>query len=224
MDCGFEVTNENLYAIEKGLNPKKGDNIYSICASGDVPFMMVVNGAKVCAVDYKENQIKHVQERINYLKKNDLERFNFYSMNSYMFSETSIYYDSFVTRDEYFSRVDHNKIKENLEGLELKIGDFFNSGEDFSKFNKVYLSNICDHYLRDNSEASLIFKMNSFIEQFNPNTLFYMIAMSKHGDILNFKFVKKEDKLSDKLTEEDGVWGVHIFKRIGKLEGGANNH
>lgn len=203
--CAFPVTNENIFAVQKGLNPTIEDNIYSICGGGDVPFMFLNNGAKVFAVDYKPNQLQYTNKRIHDLIYS-AENKNFKIFRSLNHTD---YGRNAQLRDEYFAQISIDPILKNLENLTLKKGDFFELKLDFSVFNKVYTSNAPFY---DGEDFK---RMPDFVTQFKKGTLFYLTYFSNYRDKLDVLFksrVAKENiALSRKLSKLDFRWEVSVF-------------
>jgi len=212
-NCLFPTTNENIYAVRKGLKPTKGDNIYSICGGGDIPFMLIDNGARVLAVDYNENQLNFVKKRIHDLKhplkKNPFQRFK--TMSDENVPRAWSKYSNDDLRDKYFSQIKINSIIKNLENLTIKRGNFFNLDLDFSTFNKVYTSNAPLY----NGQAFDM--MPDFVNQFNEGTLFYLTYRNCSKPLLNkffeSKIAKENGVLSKRCSSQDSNWQVSVFSK-----------
>lgn len=227
MSIHYYTTNENIYAVREGLNPSKGDNIYSIFASGDIPFMFIENGAKVLGVDHNRSQVNYGKKRISALISDNKKMFK-----SFRYCSSPLLYENSNLREKYFEEINIDLVRENLSNLEIVLGDFFNlendiypkkvselnveTHVDYSLFNKVYLSNAFDHYL-DNENISFVDErnliMNKFFDKFDSGTIFYMT-----GKYLNYNFSKLPtvnffEIDSFRLSSMDKFWNVYLFEK-----------
>ncbi len=212
ISCRFPVTNENIFAIREGLKPSPEDNIYSICGGGDVPFMFIEHGAKVCAVDYNPYQLAFVEARIKDLKNSQDSDLSFFRSLAIGRNDCGKYLPNYGLRNEYFSNINPELVKNNLEHLTLKEGNFFRVRPNFSKFNKVYLSNSLFYDCIRDAKAAY-----NFLKKFNSGTKFYL-TYTEHS-ISAFKTAFARDLMQKEiipftdLPVKDTAWNVFVFSK-----------
>lgn len=218
----YEVTNENIYCIKRSLNPQKGDKIYSILGSGDIPFMFIENGADVLAIDKNLEQIKYANRRIDYFLKAKFKKFKGKSKNALSWKNK-------VLREKYFSEMNLQNFNDGLGNLEFICSDFFKLGnlsqnglgefvlgveEDYSYYNKVYLSNSLDYYLDEliHLPSSKVNRLvEEFFEKFKSGTQFHLASFY----CKNFEKYSNLCELKVDLEgfEVDGKWKTFLVEK-----------
>ncbi len=129
-----KVTNESLWAISAGLDPKPTDSILAIAGSGDQAFALLASGAEIRAIDKDQAQLTYTLLRAEALRRGDKEAF--LEGATTLDKEAHTYFDP--------PRLD--TIRDNLARLSI------NNPEDIftyvthsrSRFTKIYLSNCID--------------------------------------------------------------------------------
>ena len=150
----YPATNESLLAIEKGLCPKLGDKVLSICGSGDQSFLFLSSGCKVIAIDKCLKQVDYVKKRKQYLELGDYERFLQPPGYSEEFNEMKKKC-SLDAREEYLSRNCFELMRPNANNLDILepqniLEHAFGNSNTYSK---IYLSNCIEHIV--NADSSL---------------------------------------------------------------------
>lgn len=131
----FPFTVEKMAAIVEGLQPKKGDEILSICGCGDQAFALLERGARVTVVDVNPAQIGLVKKRVRALQEDSFSGFYGSVQNTDEISK-------FQARMNYFeAELRYQRLINQLPNLE--VIDQPLSLEDICakrKFDKIYAS------------------------------------------------------------------------------------
>ena len=180
----YRITNENIYLLERFIQPNERDRILSICGSGDILLMLLNNSAKVLAVDREMPQLRFTQRRIESLKEKDYKNFSGEVKDNF-----TKFVNNKILRNKYFESILKNPsiIIENLENLTFLHGDIFklheNKRVELKEFNKVYLSNSVEY--RQPFKGELFHKnrqyLIDFFNKFQVGTIFYFLM----GDLTN---------------------------------------
>ncbi|NCN87002.1 hypothetical protein GW932_04150 [archaeon] len=208
IESKYKAMNENIYVIKDFFNPKEGDNIYSILGSGDASFMFVENGAKVSGIDWDRAQVDLVRERVLFFKNGNYEMFNSIYQCPLGMEE---FQDNYMKRNKYFSEFNISSFKQNLKKLKIMEGNFFDSCRDYSKFNKVYLSNSLNHIQINKSKEDFF---HDFIQSFNPGTLFYYVDLSFRNDFFSRNLPKDLELKVFDSSVKDIFWKHRIIEKV----------
>ncbi|MBT4376612.1 hypothetical protein HOD29_04525 [archaeon] len=195
----FPASNEDLFFVEKYLAPVKGDNIYSILGSGDVPFLCLDKGASVYAVDHNFHQIEYVQNRIQALR-NGNKKF-FLSLG-----------DGIDSREKYVcNKLSSVNVKNNLKTLEIVAGDLFVPKIGLENFNKVYVSNALGHvnFRGENIDDQMYDYLEKFIGKFEEGTLFYLTFCGGYGP----QGANSNSRLDFRWLDTDEMFSHWMFKK-----------
>jgi len=189
--------------------------------------MLVASGAKVLAIDHAELQIQYGKERIEALKRGDITSF-IGAKFSFEHFESNSYF-----RNKFFDELDYAKLKNNIDNLELLVADFMNLEHslhlntigslplgfevDYSVFNKVYLSNVFDHYFgisnRKFRVGNVVIKFDDFFEKFESGTLFYLAQYYNGCNFDVCDSVTKDEEKSQLLSKKDDRWSIRVLRR-----------
>lgn len=150
----YDCTNESIDSVVSSLSPQEGDNILAICGSGDIPFVLVEH-ARVTAVDIDEAQIDFASYRADKLKLGDYASFLREVCEP---TPRCLSYDHFA-RDKYFSDISRMEaIRQRLGNLSFEVGNIFGMDIKYREFNKIYLSNALGYKMKSNSLGSRFMK------------------------------------------------------------------
>lgn len=220
----YTTTNENIYALQEALAPQKGDYILSVAASLDVPLMLLEGGAGVVGVDYDCDQIAYCR-----LRKNNLIEKKSPSPVHVRTSFGFLKDKNVLQRNEFIQKLNVATVLQHIESLELICADILNLdletslsqlngvpldfSIDYSAFNKVYLSNVFDHYFCDSNvvEGLMVTKADDFFKKFNSGTRFSLTERFISFDFSQSKQVDEDVSLSKKLSGQDGYWTHHVL-------------
>ena len=197
----YRSTNESLIAIQKGLNPSEGDNIYAILGSGDQTFMMLEKGANVFGIDRNKGQVKYVKDRISALKRGRIEDF---IVEKDLRKTKASYSLNFKSRNSYIAEMDLDELKRNLGNLKLIVANISKKNLNFSVFNKVYLSNALQFDLN---------ALKNFTQKFSQGTLFYFASPRYKGPLKigDPCFFNRNEELSEEVSSFENSWISNLF-------------
>ncbi len=131
----YVATNECVEAVVRGLDVRGDDSILTICGSGDVPFALVENGARVVAVDVNPIQIEYGQWRLKRLMDGAVDAF-------FRFTDEGRGERNTLNRDYFSVEGRLSRVKEYSQRIEFVEGNIFRGvGEDVC-FTKIFLSNV----------------------------------------------------------------------------------
>ena len=136
----YQVSNESLPAIIRGMDVKPRDRILAICGSGDQALALLEFVGKVVAVDISPDQLALADHRVDVLKKGEYkEMFN-------LPEDRQVLHCIERSRRRYFSQPGRlGRIAAKLGKLELMgPADILETAKSFPDrtFNKIYLSNV----------------------------------------------------------------------------------
>lgn len=144
----YPATNEGILGIMKGLTPEKGDNILSICGSGDQAFSLLEKGASVLAVDISLPQLAYARKRAEYLKQRKFNEFLYPPGYECIFEDKERSID-IIAREAYFTPERLERIAQNLGNLDFMAKCIYDHViESNHDFTKIYLSNALEHIVR----------------------------------------------------------------------------
>jgi SAM-dependent methyltransferase len=154
----YTYTNEELFAILKGLDLKKDDNVLAIAGSGDQAFAMLPYVDKITAVDVNTNQIDYIEQRMRWLKEGNKDYFlerDLRKIPSCPFQNSLNDCPEFSRREKLLGKRLEGIIK-NLERLSLVGGQDIKNLSNKESFTKIYLSNILEWYYCNGDSFSLL--------------------------------------------------------------------
>ncbi|NCO17823.1 hypothetical protein AUJ61_00655 [Candidatus Pacearchaeota archaeon CG1_02_30_18] len=189
----FPYTNENLEAIIKGMQINSEDYVLGIMGSGQQGLAMIEKGAKADLIDYDFTQIEYFRKMLRFLKNN---KNSYESCKKILMSWEGPSKNYFSLNERIFN------IRKNLDNLKiLEKGDIFSLKTEFSRYNKVYLSNSTDYKCQDYLKNQK--KFIQFGKNFNQKTTFYLSRsvfesnrkLKKEGFRINEDLTKKSNKI-----------------------------
>ncbi|MFP4523558.1 MAG: hypothetical protein ACOCQQ_02135 [Candidatus Nanoarchaeia archaeon] len=220
----YTSTNENIYALKEALAPQKGDYVFSVAASLDVPLMLLEQKAAVVGVDIDKDQIEYCHLRKNYLLAKKIPS-PIHVPKSFGFLKNK----NVSWRNKFMQEMNVDVVLQHLDLLELICGDILNLdletalsqingiplgfSIDYSSFNKVYLSNVFDHYFCDSNvvQANMIKDTDTFFKKFKSGTRFSLTERFIGFDFSQSTQVTEDICLSKKLSTQDGYWNHHVL-------------
>jgi hypothetical protein len=146
-ELAYQVTNESLEAIVKGLNIQPEDSVLSVCGSGDQAFAILEKANNIVVVDSFPKQINYFVKRKNLLKAGEFE--GVLTPEEMLTDKRDLQH--LKLRNEYFSEGRLKRIQDKLKDSERirKItGSLFDLTFAENEFNKIYLSNILTYSLK----------------------------------------------------------------------------
>ena len=226
----YQTTNESLDAIMAGLDVGSGDRVLAVGGSGDQAFAFAEKAAQVRVVDHSTPQLTYISGRIQALQEKDRENFLLY-----LPEELNNECEGKIVeiRDEYFSRKRLNRIRRNLEKIEI-IGHrnvLRVSEEIYGGMNKIYLSNVLGRsFFRDQMGEikEILLKIS---KQVPKDSLIYIAdtdwiissIMNPHSDDLPVELHTKALKSDRELTlkarrleieKNEGFWAPTVFRVV----------
>lgn len=159
----FRFTNESLAAINEGLTPQKGDRILCVGGSGDQGFSLLLFGAEIFFVDNASKQCRHIQKRIDALRRNAFAEFwEGKRMDKKRRLATSRFFE--LNDPDYWEH-----LRENISWISVWQGDVFSllERQDVG-CDKIYLSNVIGR-----KHHSFIDTLGSLLEKQPSGTLIY---------------------------------------------------
>lgn len=118
----YPCTNENLAAIDRGLDINENDIVVSILGSVDQPLALLEKAKKVIGIDLDPQQIEFAQERIAMLREGRFDAF----LNEGVDGLDKYEEEARVDRDAYFSKERLERIRSRLGNFEIVKGDIIN--------------------------------------------------------------------------------------------------
>lgn len=243
MKVVFPYTNESLDAIIAGLDVKKGDNILAVLGSGDQPFAMIAEGARVVAIDTSHLQIDYAKRRLECLKQGITEGFfgckdEIKELEKRGDRDAESEKKSAEQSDTYFkSERRMEKVLANMHNLSSIEGSILDKKVLQGGFNKVYVSNVIEWHMRDLLEEfgckdivsmhkGHVYNLNMIGRSLNPGGLIYV---SDSRSILTDRKIKeyglgelekpepeKDEELSAKATrleKSELRWFPAVYRR-----------
>jgi len=144
----FRFTNESLAGIITGMDISPGDKVLAIGGSGDQAFAILEFAKKVVAVDKSKDQVDFIRQKVEFLRERDYDGFLgivLFDARDYAdpMSEEAKERMQLEKVRRYFTEDPRRleRIRNNLQNLEIRCENIIDSVKEPSAYTKVYLSN-----------------------------------------------------------------------------------
>ncbi|MFW6272841.1 MAG: hypothetical protein ACOC2U_03580, partial [bacterium] len=184
-----------LSAIYHGLDIRNRNNILAVGGSGDAAFMFIGNGINTTAVENDDFQYDFINNRLDYLKKDNYAKF------------LNMIYGSF-DKDYLRDNVKPQNIKRHLNLLDIIKADIFNLSFDKKMFDGVYLSNVLTY----GAAWKIAYKtLETFSNDFSQGTIFYISRTLNDKTSIENMGLYEDEKLTSLAREKDRFWKPQVL-------------
>lgn len=217
MAIHYNRTNEYLPSIVAGLNVKKGDKIIAIGGSGDQALALIEWADRVLAVDRSIVQVSFIETAVESIRRGDYSRFTDNRQANLPGDHLpqcglSIWVNlEGSSGGEYFSQERLDRIKSNLDRLEIKKRDILKAIAQRGRgFNKFYLSNALNYSPIYNDIPGALELISRSIPVGSLVYLADNLPAERYAGACGFSV----DRELTKKAEEDKNWNPLVLRKI----------